>query len=166
MNRWISVFGTAFLMVASSGCLHHNTRNQCSGSTGCNSCQTGGYQSAGCQTGDCQTGTCQSGSCNTCQQSTPGILNKIRAAKCGCGGAGCNGCGGRKGCVAGPLGWQQGGHNYSSHLQPGAFGHGAGAALNNQPFTAGAPSAQVGYPYYSVRGPRDFFVDNPPSIGR
>ena len=30
----------------------------------------------------------------------------------------------------------------------------------------GPPSAQVGYPYYTIRGPRDFLMDNPPSIGR
>lgn len=30
----------------------------------------------------------------------------------------------------------------------------------------GPPTAQVAYPYYTVRGPRDFFMDNPPSIGR
>ena len=30
----------------------------------------------------------------------------------------------------------------------------------------GPPTAQVGYPYYTTRGPRDFLVDNPPSIGR
>lgn len=30
----------------------------------------------------------------------------------------------------------------------------------------GPPTAQVGYPYYTVRGPRDFLIDNPPSIGR
>jgi hypothetical protein len=29
----------------------------------------------------------------------------------------------------------------------------------------GPPSAQVGYPYYTLRGPRDFLADNPPSIG-
>jgi hypothetical protein len=26
--------------------------------------------------------------------------------------------------------------------------------------------AQVAYPYYTTRGPRDFLVDNPPTIGR
>jgi hypothetical protein len=31
---------------------------------------------------------------------------------------------------------------------------------------AGPPSAQVAYPYYTIRGPRDFLLDNPPSIGR
>ena len=30
----------------------------------------------------------------------------------------------------------------------------------------GPPTAQVAYPYYTTRGPRDFLVDNPPSIGR
>ncbi|WP_146400428.1 hypothetical protein [Pseudobythopirellula maris] len=32
-------------------------------------------------------------------------------------------------------------------------------------FTPGPPSAQTAYPYYTVRGPRDFFMCNPPSIG-
>jgi hypothetical protein len=30
----------------------------------------------------------------------------------------------------------------------------------------GPPTAQTAYPYYTVRGPRDFLMDNPPSIGR
>lgn len=30
---------------------------------------------------------------------------------------------------------------------------------------AGGPAPQVAYPYYTIRGPRDFLVDNPPSIG-
>lgn len=30
----------------------------------------------------------------------------------------------------------------------------------------GPPTAQIGYPYYTLRGPRDFLLDNPPSIGR
>jgi len=29
----------------------------------------------------------------------------------------------------------------------------------------GPQSAQVAYPYYTTRGPRDFFANNPPSIG-
>jgi hypothetical protein len=27
------------------------------------------------------------------------------------------------------------------------------------------PSATYAYPYYTVRGPRDFLLDNPPTIG-
>lgn len=30
---------------------------------------------------------------------------------------------------------------------------------------AGPPSAQITYPYYTTRGPRDFFVNHPSSIG-
>ncbi|MBP85914.1 MAG: hypothetical protein CMJ64_04225 [Planctomycetaceae bacterium] len=30
---------------------------------------------------------------------------------------------------------------------------------------AGPPSATYGYPYYTTRAPRDFLMNNPPSIG-
>ena len=29
----------------------------------------------------------------------------------------------------------------------------------------GPATAQVGYPYYTTHGPRDFFTNNPPSLG-
>jgi hypothetical protein len=29
----------------------------------------------------------------------------------------------------------------------------------------GPPTGAVAYPYYTTRGPRDFLVNNPPSIG-
>jgi hypothetical protein len=32
-------------------------------------------------------------------------------------------------------------------------------------FSPGPPVGQVAYPYYTVRGPRDFLRDKPPSIG-
>jgi hypothetical protein len=32
-------------------------------------------------------------------------------------------------------------------------------------FTPGPPVAQVAYPYYTVRGPRDFLLSNPPPLG-
>ena len=32
-------------------------------------------------------------------------------------------------------------------------------------FNPGPPVGQVAYPYYTVRGPRDFLQNNPPSIG-
>ena len=31
---------------------------------------------------------------------------------------------------------------------------------------AGPPVGAVSYPYYTTRGPRDFLMNNPPSIGR
>ena len=33
-------------------------------------------------------------------------------------------------------------------------------------YQPGPPSAQVAYPYYTVRGPRDFLARNPRSVGR
>lgn len=36
---------------------------------------------------------------------------------------------------------------------------------NQYNFAQGPPTGQVAYPYYTVRGPRDFLQANPPSIG-
>lgn len=36
---------------------------------------------------------------------------------------------------------------------------------NTYNFNPGPPVAQTAYPYYTVRGPRDFLNPNPPSIG-
>jgi hypothetical protein len=35
----------------------------------------------------------------------------------------------------------------------------------NYNFQPGPPVAQTAYPYYTLRGPRDFLLNNPPSIG-
>ena len=149
MNRWLWIGSLAGLLVVSTGCLRHQTRGGCS---------TGTCHSGACSSGTCQTGACSGGACQT---GGHGLLGKMQGA------GGCNNCVGcRTGCVAGPLGWQQGGHDYSSHLQPGMLGHRASHAINSQPFTPGPPSAQVAYPYYTVRGPRDFLLNDPPTIGR
>ncbi len=152
MNRWLWMASLIALVSGTSGCLHHNTR------------------------GGCQTGQCGTGACNSCGKG--GLLGKL-----GCNGnCGSSGC--RTGCIPGPIGWQQGGMNYSAHLHPhcgtqghGGIGHGmvaqhlmpghyAAQQIQNQPFNAGPPTGTVAYPYYSHRGPRDFLLDNPPSIGR
>jgi hypothetical protein len=158
MNRWLLIGSLAGLLIGTTGCLHHNTRGGCAG---------GGCGNGACSSGQCSSGSCNSGKCGS--SCGCGLLGKMKCKLTGgaCGNAcGCGACGGRVGCQAGPLGWQQGGLDYSSHLQPGLLGHDAAAALNSRPFTPGPPSAQVGYPYYTVRGPRDFLVDNPPTIGR
>lgn len=122
-------------------------------SCGCASCgsgllgKVGGLAGVQCKGGNCG-GSCGDGSCGG-----------------SCMGGNCGGCG-RTGCVAGALGWQQGGLNYSSHLTPGLMGHNAAAQLNSRPFTPGPPTGQTAYPYYTVRGPRDFLMANPPTIGR
>jgi hypothetical protein len=73
-------------------------------------------------------------------------------------------CNGPLGCRPCRLGWQRGGTDYQSCLSH------AGAHCNASPAGYGGPAgpaaAQVAYPYYTVRGPRDFFLDNPPTIGR
>jgi len=141
MNRLLWIASVAFVLAGSTGCLHHHTRG-------------------GCKTGHCNT--CSTGSCSTgeCGKSG-GLLGKLAAKRGGC--PTCGPHAGRQGCVAGPLGWQQGGLNYSGHLAPG---HHAAHQLQNQPFNPGPPTGTVAYPYYTHRGPRDFLLDNPPSIGR
>lgn len=154
MNRWLGVFSVILLAVTSTGCLRHHTRNdcgQCSNANACNNGQCGG----------------SSGSCGDCNGGGKvGLINRIRGVKGGCQN-GCQGdCQGGS-CQAGPLGWQRGGLNYGSRLGNALPGNSAaGQQLNNTPFTAGPPTGQVAYPYYSVRGPRDFFVNDPPTIGR
>jgi hypothetical protein len=145
MNRLLWIASVAFILAGSTGCLHHNLRG-------------------GCASGKCSTGSCSS--CSSCSSGKHGggLLGKL-------GGGSCKTCGvhaGRTGCAPGPIGWQQGGMNYSSHLAPGCLapGHNAAQQLQSQPFNAGPPTGTVAYPYYTHRGPRDFLLDNPPSIGR
>ncbi len=154
MIRWLIIGSFACLLIGTTGCLHHNTR--------CNS--------GGCNTGSCNSGSCgDSGGCNSCSTGKcggggiSGACSKV-AGICGL----CKGRGGcRNGCIPGPVGWQQGGHDYSGHLNAGLLGHTAGQAMQGVgQGPGGAPTAQVAYPYYTVRGPRDFLLDNPPTIGR
>ena len=160
MNRWLWIGMLAGLLAVNTGCLRHNTRG-------------------GCSNGMCHAGSGHCGGhCQQCGPQGGKFLGKVGARMRGCGpscgscGPSCGSCGpscgnscGPAGCHPGPLGWQQGGHGYSSHLNAGPLGHRAPQALENRPFTPGPPSAQVAYPYYTHRGPRDFLLDNPPSIG-
>jgi hypothetical protein len=108
----------------------------------------------------------------------------------------CNTCNGPIGCRPCRIGWQRGGTDYGAHLShSGAYCldgtrkgqllhggglHGAGGGLHgagNPGMThaqyreddqvgSGVAGPTVAYPYYTTRGPRDFLLDNPPSIGR
>ena len=76
----------------------------------------------------------------------------------------CNDCNGNLGCRPCQLGWQRGGTDYQRFLgNNGGYAHSAPTGAGGP---AGPASAQVAYPYYTARGPRDFFVDDPPTIGR
>lgn len=161
MNRLVMVAALGALLVGSTGCLHHNLRKSAAGD--CTSCESGNCNS--CQANPNAygaNGACVGGGCNQpCGGACATAVGRMGGMAGVCADQGC-----RPGCIPGRIGWQQGGLDYSPHLQPGLMGHNSGDALNSRPFTPGPSSAQVGYPYYSHRGPRDFFVDNPPTIGR
>ena len=103
---------------------------------------------AGC--GDCGTqgmmggAGCGDAGCGGCGTSGEGILSG------GAGGCGKNGCGlGGGRCAACLAALHQRGTPYTPEF--------AGPA--------GPVSPTYGYPYYTTRGPRDFLMPNPPSIG-
>ncbi|MEX2174295.1 MAG: hypothetical protein WD872_08030 [Pirellulaceae bacterium] len=83
---------------------------------------------------------------------------------CDCGG---HGGGGHGGLAQGGQGG--GGHGGGGPLHAGTRGT-PGFPHHHQSREYAGPqgpsTAQVGYPYYTTRGPRDFLVDNPPTIGR
>ena len=181
MNRWLLIGSLAGMMFAFSGCCSTGSNGGCSSGGGVGIFGSSAACGPGCSNGKCGGGGILGG----------GALARAGGALGGCNG-GCNGscggacglrgvgsraaglvglngggaCNGRVGCRAGALGWQSGGLDYSSHLQPGLLGHNAAQSLNARPVNPGPPTGQVAYPYYTVRGPRDFLVDNPPTIGR
>lgn len=170
MNRWLLIGSLAGLMFAFTGCATCSKKGGCS-TGGCgmtNSMGSGAACGAGCNSGSCNSGSCNSGSCNGGMCGGGGLANGMLGRAAGlagcksCGGAGC----GRPGCMPGALGWQSGGLDYSSHLQTGLMGHTAAQNLNSRQFTPGPATGQVAYPYYTHRGPRDFLLNNPPTIGR
>jgi len=70
---------------------------------------------------------------------------------------GCDECCG--GCKAGCGGSSRGGRD-GRGLCPHRGGY-----PESYNCSASPPGGQVAYPYYTVRGPRDFFLDNPHSLG-
>ena len=65
-------------------------------------------------------------------------------------------------CMARPNGCRS-----SNMVDPGRL-RGGGALLGRQqqqPFAPGPPTAAVTYPYYTVRGPRDFLAAEPRPVG-
>lgn len=55
-------------------------------------------------------------------------------------------------------------HN-GGHVARLPKGHHMGHHHQAQTGPAGPPTAAYAYPYYTTRAPRDFLLDNPPSIG-
>ena len=57
------------------------------------------------------------------------------------------------------------GDGYAGYAPHGTPGYRKGPHHREYIGPQGPPTAQVAYPYYTIRGPRDFLIDNPPSIG-
>ena len=76
---------------------------------------------------------------------------------CGdCGGNGCNQCNQcKEGCLSNALAGMA--------ADPSCCPCGPGDSVYD--FQPGPPTGAVAYPYYTTRGPRDFLMANPPSIG-
>ncbi|QEG38539.1 hypothetical protein [Roseimaritima ulvae] len=123
--------------------------------TGCATHRGGGGHCNSCQSGQCGSSDCN----GNCQGGGGGLFGKLGNGGC----QSCQSCQGGVpvGCRPGPLHWQQGGLDYSAGLSQGICNNGGGQVVN-----PGPPSGTVAYPYYTHRGPRDFLLDNPPSIGR
>jgi hypothetical protein len=112
---------------------------------GCNDCDTCSADGCACESGG---GCCLSGGC----------------LGGGCMGAACGNC---DGCACGgPC------SRLAERVACGlCCGPCAGICPNGgsypeyPAFNPGPPTGQVAYPYYTTRGPRDFLMKNPPSIG-
>ena len=113
-----------------------------------------GCKLGGCKLGDCKL--CKLGGCKLGKCKLGGLFAKKggEVVEGGCGNPGC-GVGGRPcgGCLSKLAAAHQ--HPYGGAIPHTAQGPGAG--------TGTAP--QYAYPYYTTRGPRDFLMKNPPSIG-
>jgi hypothetical protein len=150
----------------------------CGQHCGCNGC--GGYNgwNDGCAAGGgcvCDCLKCNGGCCGEGYPNGVYDCSACNSPNWGCGG------------YRHPLGYTDGHRCYCDNESrpPGPFlngcccGHGyccecaCGPAApgccnsgdQNYNFNPGPPVAQVGYPYYTLRGPRDFLLNNPPSIG-
>lgn len=94
----------------------------------------------------------------------------------GCGGGACGHGGGYAGCDACGGAYAQGGDGRFAGGGHGGGGHFGGGqhGMRGVPHhysreylgPQGPETAQVAYPYYTVRGPRDFLANDPMSIGR
>lgn len=90
------------------------------------------------------------------------IIAVVTLGATGCAGRQCS-CG-NEGCGPGPLRPR----GFAARQGPGGgllANHGSRHGGEEEGM-GGPPSASIGYPYYTTRGPRDFFVNNPPTIGR
>lgn len=178
----------AALVTTSIGCSALNSCNSC-GTQPCHISQSQNAPRAGMLEGRCNNskGLLAKFRWISLGKDSCGCGDECCEASCGCGdeycgdgccsdgGYGCNegGCQGacQGGCDQGCL--QKGisrlidcpcGDNCSLRNGGGFCGF-CGGGDRNYNFNPGPPVGQTAYPYYTTRGPRDFLMANPPTIG-
>lgn len=135
MKTGLLLVSAVVLCALSTGCARVNLARN-----GCGSCQSCSAKAGGCDQAACT-----------------GVASAGPAGVAAMGPAGVAGASPYDPGMAGPYA-AAGGHG--GHGGRGGYGGpGMGGAYG------GPPSAQVAYPYYTTRGPRDFLINNPPSIG-
>ena len=138
-------------------------------SSGCDSCD------AGCTAGGCTVSGCGGGGATGGRGRAMGNgALRARLAALGCAGGFCDGrCGGRC-CMAmyraGFAMQNMGGYTRHALQRVPAIANMADrarqrAAVGHCQGPPGPSAGAVTYPYYTTRGPRDFFLDDPPGIG-
>lgn len=116
----------------------------------------------GCEFGDeCYQCSCDVQCGDGCGDGQCGLNGGQCGVGGGCGPNGCGpDCGGRCRLLAQRIAGGFCGDGCLRGFNPHAGGY---PEMTN--FNAGPPVGQVAYPYYTVRGPRDFLRNNPPTIG-
>lgn len=136
------------------GLLGHSGHDMVNGCVSCVADCHNGLCGDACGYGPCESGQCGSGQCGSGQYGYG-----PQPMQCSCGNLGhCTGCQHNRGLAARARALAQ--RAASGTMQPGMCM--TDAAYN---FNPGPPTGQTAYPYYTTRGPRDFFLNNPPSIG-
>ncbi|MEO0529333.1 MAG: hypothetical protein AAF266_02020 [Planctomycetota bacterium] len=162
MKMRFAALAVAFV-VSSVGCTAIQSGRSCGDVCGAG---IGGGCAVPCRSMD---GNVLPGRCNT----GPGIFDKLGWTQRGC--AECvDGCGGGCGlfgsgdpCCGGACGNGCGGGGCLQNALGMILDCNGCNSCGDQHynFTPGPPVGQVAYPYYTTRGPRDFLMCNPPSIG-
>ena len=147
-----SLLLVALALSLTTGCA--TRRQNCPSCGHCQGCSESG---PACDSGACSTG-CAGGSCGgTASHWSPDGFGKGSHGATGDDSLGGNG-------------WQGAPLEGTPTLNRQLAGRGMQrdahvARMQRQPSATGPASPAVAYPYYTTRAPRDFLMDNPPSIG-
>ncbi len=164
MRRSVCLLGAVALLAGMSGCrlMHVGDRNCLTGDCG---------QCANCTAADCPTGDCGSPAYGKHARSVPAsIVSSCVGRACGGHPIACA-TGHVAGCDAGGSTCGKCRPSIVDRLRATHRGHVRRAAVPKvhrppEPPVPGPPTGTVTYPYYTLRGPRDFLVDDPPRLGR